>query len=161
MENRRRIKRRPNGQMATIGFHRRLLPLVLYHRAEHCRLLPSSTCPPRNFRNATFATQEPEDQSHILLLYHICTWGHQFHSAHFHSAYFHSVHFHSAYFHSAYFHSAHFHSAHFHSVQFSLSPFSLSSLSLSPFSLSYFTKGYFHSVHLNFLPKVISNLYIT
>ena len=118
MENRRRIKRRPNGQMATIGFHRRLLPLVLYHRAEHCRLLPSSTCPPRNFRNATFATQEPEDQSHILLLYHICTWGHQFHSAHFHSAYFHSVHFHSAYFHSAYFHSAHFHSAHFHSVQF-------------------------------------------
>ena len=136
MENRRRIKRRPNGQMATIGFHRRLLPLVLYHRAEHCRLLPSSTCPPRNFRNATFATQEPEDQSHILLLYHICTWGHQFHSAHFHSAY-------------------------FHSVQFSLSPFSLSSLSLSPFSLSYFTKGYFHSVHLNFLPKVIFNLYIT
>ena len=39
---------------------------------------PSRKYPWRNFRNATFATQEPEDQSHILLLYRICTKGHHF-----------------------------------------------------------------------------------
>ena len=50
--------------------------------------------PPRNLRNATFGTQEPGDQSHILLLYRICTRGHHFHSAIFHSDHFHSAHFH-------------------------------------------------------------------